>query len=80
MNEIHYCRMVVKILHDKVTCKKTNDSRDKNVFKDLVIVVNKFSNCLLKEEQNFLAKFSFLTNNFFGSMKFFQETIQNIKQ
>ena len=72
--------MVVKILYDKVTHKKTNDNRDKNVFKDPVIVVNKYSICLLKEEQNFLAKFSFLTNNFYGLLKFFQETIQNIKQ
>ena len=49
--------------------KKTNENCDKKVFKDLEKLVAKFSNCLLKEEQDFLTKFSFSTINFYGLPK-----------
>ena len=48
--------------------KKTNENCDKKVFKDLEKLV-KLNNCLLKEEQDFLTKFSFSTNNFYGLSK-----------
>ena len=35
MNKTHYYNMVVKILQDEVTYKKTNEYCDKKVFKDL---------------------------------------------
>ena len=61
--------------------KKTNENCDKNVFKDLEKLVVKLSNCLLKEEQDFLTKFSFSTSNFYGlsklqKSKIIQEAIQ----
>ena len=61
--------MVVKLLQDEVKYKKTNENCDKKVFKDLEKLVAKFSNCLLKEEQDFLTKFSFSTSNFYGLPK-----------
>ena len=53
----------------------------KKVFKDLEKLVAKISNCLLKEEQDFLIKFSISTSNFYGlpevhKSKFIQEAIQ----
>ena len=66
INKTHYCSMVVKTLHDEETYKKTNENCDKKVFKDLEKLVAKFSNCLLKEEQDFPTKFSFSTSNFYG--------------
>ena len=53
----------------------------KKVFKDLEKLVTKFNNCLLKEEQDFLTKFSFSTSNFYGlpkvhKSKIIQEAIQ----
>ena len=48
--------------------KKTNENCDKKVFKDLEKLV-KLDNCLLKEQQDFLTKFSFSTNNFYGLSK-----------
>ena len=73
--------MVVKILQDEVTYKKTYEYCDKKVFKDLEKLVAKFSNCLLKEEQDFLTKSSFSTSNFYGlpkvhKSKIIQEPIQ----
>ena len=81
MNKTHYYSMVVKILQDEVTYKKTNEYCDKKVFKDLEKLVAKFSNCLLKEEQDFLTKFTFSTSNFYGlpkvhKSKIIQEAIQ----
>ena len=81
MNKTHYYSIVVKILQDEETCKKTNENCDKKVFKDLEKLVAKFSNCLLKEEQDFLTKFSFSTSNFYGlpkvhKSKIIQEAIQ----
>ena len=49
--------------------KKTNENCHKNVFKDLEKLVATFSNCLLKEEQDFMIKFSFSTSNFFRLLK-----------
>ena len=77
MNKTHYYSVVVKILQDEVT----NECCDKKVFKDLEKLVAKFSNCLLKEEQDFLTKFSFSTSNFYGlpkvhKSKIIQEAIQ----
>ena len=66
MNKTHYYSIVVKILQDEETYKKTNENCDKKVFKDLEKLVAKFSNCLLKEEQDFPTKFSFSTSNFYG--------------
>ena len=43
--------------------KKSNENSDKKFFKDLEKLVAKFSNCLLKEEQDFLTTFSFSTSN-----------------
>ena len=34
--------------------KKTNENSDKKVFKDLEKLAAKFSNCLLKQEQDFI--------------------------
>ena len=70
--------MAVKILQDEVTYKKTNENCDKKVFKDLEKLV---ANCLLKEEQDFLTKFSFSTSNFYAltkvhKSKIIQEAIQ----
>ena len=81
MNKTHYYNIVVKILQDEETYKKTNENCDKKVFKDLEKLVAKFSNCLLKEEQDFLTKFSFSTSNFYGlpkihKSKIIQEAIQ----
>ena len=81
MNKTHYCSMVVKILQDKVTYNKTNEYCNKKVFKDLEKLVAKFNNCLLKEEQDFLTKFSFSTSDFYGlpmvhKSKIIQEAIQ----
>ena len=78
MNKTHYCSMVVQIFQDEEIYKKTNENCDKKVFKDLVA---KFSNCLLKEQQDFLTKFSFSTSNFYGlpkvhKSKIIQEAIQ----
>ena len=61
--------------------KETNENCEKKVVKDLEKLVAKFSNCLLKEEQDFLTKFSFLTSNFYGlpkvhKSKIIQEAIQ----
>ena len=71
----------MKILQDEETYKKTNENCDKKVFKDLEKLVAKFSNCLLKEEQDFLTKFSSSTSNFYGlpkirKSKIIQEAIQ----
>ena len=52
--------MVVKILQDEETKKPVKIV--KKVFKDLDKIVAKGSNCLLKEEQDFLTKFSFSNN------------------
>ena len=41
--------MVVKILQDEETYKKTNGNCDKKLFKDLEKLVGKFSKCLLTE-------------------------------
>ena len=62
--------MFVKVLQDKVTYKKTNEH-----------FVDKFSNYLLKEKQDFLTKFSFSTSNIYGlpkvhKSKIIQEVIQ----
>ena len=81
MNKTHYYCMVVKILQDEVTYQNTNEYCDKKVFKDLEKLVAKFGNCLLKEEQNFLTKFSSSTSNFYGlpkvhKSKIIQEAIQ----
>ena len=46
MNKAHYYNIIVKILQDEETCKKTNENCEK-----------KFSNCLLKEKQDFRTKF-----------------------
>ena len=81
INQTHYYNIVVKILQDEETYKKTNENCDKKVFKDLEKRVAKFSNCLLKEEQDFLTKFSFSKSNFYGlpkirKSKIIQEAIQ----
>ena len=73
--------MVVKTLQYEEKYKKNNENCDKKVFKDLEKLVAKFSNCLLKEEQDFLTKFSFSTSNFYGlpkvhKSKIIQEAIQ----
>ena len=61
--------------------KKPNENCDKKVSKDLEKLATKFINCLLKEEQDFLTKFSFSTSNFYGlskvqKSKIIQEAIQ----
>ena len=61
--------------------KKTNENCNKKVFKNLEKLVAKYSNCLLKEEQDSLTKFSFSRSNFYGLPKvhksnFIQEAIQ----
>ena len=61
--------------------KKTNENCDKKVFKDLKKLVAKFGNCLLKEEQHFLTKFSCSISNLYGlpkvhKSKFIKEAIQ----
>ena len=71
----------MKIFQDEVTSKKTTKIVTKTVFKDLEILFSKFSNCLSKEEQDFLTNFSFSTSNFYGLPKFdkskvIQEAIQ----
>ena len=81
INKTHYYSMVVKIFQDEETHKKTNANCDKKVFKDLEKLVAKFSNCLYKEEQDFLTKFSFSTSNFYGlpkvhKSKIIQEAMQ----
>ena len=81
MNKTRYYNIVVKILQDEETYKKTNKNCDKKVFKDLEKFIAKFSNCLSKEEQDFLTKFSFSTSNFYGlpkvhKSKIIQEAIQ----
>ena len=81
MKRTHYYSMVVKILQDEVTYKKTNENCDKKVFQDLEKLVAKFSNCLLKEEQYVLTRFSFSKGNFYGlpnvhKSKIIQEAIQ----
>ena len=68
MNKTHYYSIVVKILQDEETYEKTTENCDKKVFKYLKPVA-KFSNCLLKEDQDFLTQFSFSTNNFYGLPK-----------
>ena len=60
--------MVVKVLQDEVTYKKPNENCDKKL-------VAKFSNCLLKEEQDFLTKFSFSASNFYGLPKIHKSKI-----
>ena len=67
--------MVVKILKDEKTFKKTNKNCDKKVFKDLEKLAAKFSNCLLKQEQDFLTKLSFSTSNFYGLPKIHKSKI-----
>ena len=42
----------------------------KKKLKNLENCVNKFRNCLLKEEQNFPTEFLFSTSNFYGLPKF----------
>ena len=49
--------------------KKTNENCDKKVFKDLEKLAAKFSNCLLKEEQDFLS-FHFQQVTFMGWQRF----------
>ena len=61
--------------------KKTNENCNKKVFKPLEKLVAKFGNCLVKREQDFLTKFSFLTSNLYGlpkvhKSKIIQEAIQ----
>ena len=73
--------MVVKILQDEETYKKTNGNCDKELFKDLEKLVGKFSKCLLKESPDFQTNFSFSRSNFYGlpkvrKSKIIQETIQ----
>ena len=50
----------------------------KKGFKYIKKLVAKFRKCLLKEEQDFLTKFSFSTSNFHGlpNSKIIQEAIQ----
>ena len=81
MNKTHYYNIVVEILQDKETYKKNNENCDKKVYKDLEKFVAKFSNCLLKEEQDFLTKFLFWASNFYGlpeiqKSKIIQKAIQ----
>ena len=81
MNKTHCYIMVVKVLQDEVTYKKTNEYCHKKVFKDLEKLVAKLCNCLLKEEQDFLTKFSFSTSILYGlpkshKSKIIQEAIQ----
>ena len=81
MNKNHYHKIVVKMLQDEETYKKPMKIVTKTVFKDLEKLAAKFSNCLLKEEQDFLTKFSFLASNFYGlpkvrKSKIIQEAIQ----
>ena len=69
------------ILQDEETYRKNNENCNKKVLKDLEKLFAKFSNGLLKEEQDFLTKFSFSTRNFYGlpnvhKSKIIQETIQ----
>ena len=67
--------MVVKILQDKQTYKNTIQNCDKNFFKDLEKLVVKFSNCLVKEEKDFLNKLSFSTTNFYSLTKVYKSKI-----
>ena len=61
--------------------KKTMKIVTKKVFKELEKLVAKFSNCLVKEEQDFLTKFSFSTSNFDGLSKVHKsKIIQEAKQ
>ena len=81
MNKTHYYSMVLKILQDEETYKKKNDNCGRKVFKHLEKLVARFSNCLLKEEQDFLIKFSFSASNFYGlpkvhKSKIIQEAMQ----
>ena len=81
MSKTHYYSIVVKILQDEEAYKKTNENCNKKVFKPLEKLVTKFGNCLVKREQDFLTKFSFLTSNLYGlpkvrKSKIIQEAIQ----
>ena len=53
----------------KVTYEKTNENCNKKVFEELENFVNKFSNYLLKDKQDFLTNFSFSTSNFYDLLK-----------
>ena len=75
MNKTYYYNIFVKILQDEETYKKTNENCDKKVFKDLEKLAAKFSNCLLKEEQDFLTTFSFSKSNFYGLPKVYKSKI-----
>ena len=50
--------MVVNIAQDKKKHKKATKIVTKKVFKDLENFADNFSNCLLKEEQDFLTNFT----------------------
>ena len=81
MNKNHYHKIVVKMLQDEETYKKPMKIVTKKVFKDLEKLVAGFSNCLLKEEENFLCKISFSSRTFYGlpkvhKTKIIQEAIQ----
>ena len=81
LNETHRYSKVVKILQDEETYKKPMKIVTKKVFKDLEKLVAGFSNCLLKEEENFLCKISFSSRTFYGlpkvhKSKIIQEAIQ----
>ena len=52
----------------------------KKVFKDLEKFVDKFSNCLLKEKQDFLTKFLFSRSNFYSLSKFHKSKKSKIIQ
>ena len=54
MNKPHHYSMFVKSSR-KNKHKKTNENSDKKVFKDLEKLAAKFSNCLLKQEQDFIS-------------------------
>ena len=81
MNKTHYYSMVVKILQDEETYEKNQWKLWQKSFQRPWKTCCQFSNFLLKEEQDFLTKFSFSASNFYDlprahKFKTIQEGIQ----
>ena len=69
MTKRHCKKMVYEQLNDNITYRKTNDSCDKKVMKELGKLVEKYKDDLMDKEIDYLTNFSYNTSNFYGLPK-----------
>ena len=69
MTKRHYKKMVYEQLNDNITYRRTNDSCDNKVMKELGKLVEKYKDNLMDKEIDYLINFSHNTSNFYGLPK-----------